>query len=153
MASLTKQLGDAVVAYLNAGTFGLEFTAERRWKASFELEALEDLQVVVVPGPLSTEIYDRGVDDERRYIHLAVLRQVRVDKRGEPVDEDVDPLVELLEAFLPYFRGAQATLTERTAGCVGRGLVNPSASIIDEKHLNDQNTFVAVMRLEWRMLN
>jgi len=155
--SLTKAVAEAVKESLNGGSFSQQFTADRRWKASFELEELEELKVVVSPGPLSIQVYDRGADDERRFVHVAVLKQVDVDKRGEPQDEDTDPLVELLEEFLPHFRGAKLTVSptggNRTAWCIERGLVTPSASIIDEKHLDDQNTFVAVLRLGFRMLD
>ena len=47
--SAVIQVADAVVASLNAGSFALPFTAQRRYRPTFDLAELDTLRVSVVP--------------------------------------------------------------------------------------------------------
>ena len=94
-------LADAIVEYLNDGSFALSFDANRRLAPSFSLQELESLQVSVVPKVLSvapfsrTEFtYDIGVD-------------IGIQKRVDPQsDAEIDSLMTLVAEVLDYLLNA-----------------------------------------------
>lgn len=95
--SVIVQLADAVTASLNAGTFSLEFTAQRLHQPSFDLADLATLRVSVVPR-------SQMITNAARlssYFDCAI--DIGVQKKIAD-DAEVDALLDLVEEIADHLR-------------------------------------------------
>jgi len=90
-------IADAVTASLNAGSFGLPFTAERLYQPAFELADLADLKVSVVPKGVTIGTASR----DGSYFDCAV--DVGIQKKIAD-DAEIDGLVDLAEEIADHLR-------------------------------------------------
>lgn len=93
-------IADAVTASLNAGTFGMPFTAERLYQPSFELADLAALKVSVVPKGVTIATASR----DGSYFDCAV--DIGIQKKIDPHegDAEIDALVDLAEEIADHLR-------------------------------------------------
>jgi hypothetical protein len=90
-------IADAVTASLNAGSFGLTFTAERLYQPAFELADLADLKVSVVPKGVTIATASR----DGSYFDCAV--DIGIQKKIADGTE-IDGLVDLAEDIADHLR-------------------------------------------------
>jgi len=104
--SLLTDVADAVVAELNAGSFGQEFTAARLWNPRRPLTDLSTLRVDVVPSQPSvqTEPADRDVFQNDVSIDVAVRKQADIDDTTV-----MDALADLVEEIVEHFQHTKLT--------------------------------------------
>lgn len=93
------QVADSVVAQLNAATFDHEFIAERLYVPNFNLEDLKELRVSVVPRDVELLPLDRVHNRFHCRVDIAVQK-----KFNKGTNEEIDPLVGLVEKFADLFR-------------------------------------------------
>ncbi len=114
--STINQIADAVVASLNAGSFSLPFTAERRYQPVFELSQLQELRVSVVPKSLTAAVATRSDAFFDCAIDIGIQRKVNAD--DAPMLDGLMHLVEEVADRLRFHRletfpGAAAGAGER----------------------------------------
>jgi hypothetical protein len=90
-------LADAMVSALNAETFSIAFTAERKWLPYFTQEEVATLKVTVVPRSRDSSIEDRETDQEVAQVDIAVQRHVSALTNAE-----IDPLNDLTEEIADF---------------------------------------------------
>lgn len=140
------EIADAVVAALNAHTFSQAFTAERYYLPEFDLTAMDQLHVSVVPAELDEELADRIRDRAEYKIHVAVQKRVA---KQEPPGLDtaaIDALMALVEEIddlfrhkpLPGYEQAHWTKTE-------------NKPIYDPKHLKEHGQFTSLLVFTFRV--
>jgi len=95
--SVITELADAVAASLNAGSFGMPFTAERLHQPSFDLAELAELHVSVVPKSQTITNATR----QHSFFDCAV--DVGVQKKVAD-DAEVDALLDLVQEIADHLR-------------------------------------------------
>ena len=139
-------LADAVTTAINAETWTQTFTAVRpkRWLVRHTAQELQTLAVTVVPALSTTDEanWTRAEDEWVQAVDVAV--QEYIGQQG-----DCDPLGKLVEAIREFFLHWETELGTKAAECTGRQFVNGQNSLIAKEHLEDLNTFTAVLRLQF----
>ena len=95
--SVITDLADAVAASLNAGSFGMPFTAERLHQPSFDLAELAELHVSVVPKSQTI------TNATRQHSFFDCAIDVGVQKKVAD-DSEVDALLDLVEEIADHLR-------------------------------------------------
>ena len=135
-------LADAVVTELNAKTFSMPFTAERRLLPSFELKELTSLQVTVVPKAVESSNASRSTRQSDYQVDIGVQKKFSGD-----IDSELPPLMVVVEEIAEFL--ARHKLTDKSdavwLGCQNDPIYSP-------QHLNEQRTFVSVLTLTYRMM-
>lgn len=100
--SLLTDLADAVVGWINDGTYSApydEFTAIRTWKPRYERTDLESLQVSIVPSSKSVEMRTRGASDSED-IQIYVGFAKALDYSSNTAPDQMATLLEETESRL-----------------------------------------------------
>ncbi len=147
MSSRIADLGDAIVASLNGGTFSQDFTAARKWIVKWSLAELSTLRVTVVPGPSKFELVDRGEDDQEHQVDIAVQKKIDPD-----TNTNVDELVEQVEEIIEHCRKLSLTAGSANVLCTKRETISPDLAVVDPQMLKDKRTFTGVIRTTWKVL-
>jgi len=95
--SVITELADAVAASLNAGSFGMPFTAERLHQPSFDLAELAELHVSVVPKSQTI------TNATRQHSFFDCAIDVGVQKKVAD-DAEVDALLDLVQEIADHLR-------------------------------------------------
>ncbi len=93
------QVADSVTAQLNAAEFDFEFVAERMYVPNFDLEDMKELRVTVVPRDVELFPHDRAHNKYHCRVDVAVQK-----KFSKGTNEEIDPLVDLVEKIADEFR-------------------------------------------------
>jgi len=144
---LTIDIADAVAAELNAaepGTFGEDFTAQRRVLPKFELADLANLKVSVVPKGI--EIENASREDRRCDISVDIGVQQKV---GKDVDAEVERLCELVEQIADYL-ASRGLLASGMSGVAFLSIANEP--VYSTEHLADDLVFTSVLTVTYRTL-
>ena len=143
--SLVTDVADAVATELNyapGGTFSEPFTARRLVLPEFDLAALAELRVTVVPKSLqitgttrSASRYDIGVD-------IGVQK-----KLGKDLDAEVAQLGTLVDQIADHLRNRPLALAPYAlwAGTANEPVYAP-------EHLAEQRVFTSVLTLTYRTM-
>lgn len=150
--SKTQAIADAVVTSLNDATLSQSFTVTRVWYVKPKLEDLASLTVYVVPAPWREQPAGRRKTAVERVVDVICLKQC------DPTDnDDVDPLVYLLEELLDHFLAKSVTDANSTkwtcSGGIdgtGRQPLNPEEAAIDGELFNEGRVFCNVIRTAWQ---
>lgn len=90
MPSLKKQIEDAVITILNAGSFSQEFTAVRGPRSLKKLEQTSTLQCIVAAVPVSRKRLSRGGIDWTFLIGVGFFKKVGFDDDEEINDSGLE---------------------------------------------------------------
>lgn len=138
---LVTDIADAVVAELNSGGFSSPFEAERRYLPLFDLEAMEELHVTVVPKGVVVARGARGANAFDVSVDVAVQR--KVDAKDEST---VDPLVVLVEEIGDRFRRKRL---DSFPDAIWTGTTHEPVYAVE--HLERMSQFTSVMTLAFRV--
>jgi len=141
---LISDIGDAVVADLNGGSWSQSFTAVRLWLVQFDLADLATLRVAVTPGPSQWQPMGRGRD-------LAThATDVILQKKIDPTtNAAADALVALLLELTDHYRGKILAAGARSICCLERNYIPGNSAAVDPAHLDNPHVFNGVLRLTW----
>ena len=136
---MITDLAQAVADALNAGTFSMEFTAERVALPDFELADMKDLHVTVVPREVESALLDRARDSHDVKVDVAVQK-----KLDALTKEAVDPLMALVQEIATY-------LNRRNLGdALWRKTENKP--VYSPEHLREMRQFTSVLTLTYRLV-
>ena len=111
MAATEALIGDAVVAELNAGSWGQSFTAVRRWLAVYDEADLEALKVTVVPLTLEQTNSSRATDQRRYGVAVDIQKRVNLSQTPAQVTAEIDALTEFAEEVHDFFSAGHRLAT------------------------------------------
>lgn len=139
--SVILDIADAVVASLNAGSFALQFQAERKYQPVFELPDLQTLHVSVVPKSLAITIAAR----DSGYFDSAI--DIGVQKKVNPEQPDeLDALMNLVEQIADHLRMKRL---ENAPGAIWLGIANEP--VFAPEHLDQHRQFTSVLTVTYRV--
>jgi len=135
-------IADAVVAELADGTFSQGVSPVRRVLPEYDLAALTELRVTVVPKQLATEGASRTLSQHDYGIDVGIQK-----KLGKDLDSEVAGLCTLVEEIAEF-------LTRRTLQAMPQAVWVRSSNdpIYAPDHLADQRTFTSVLTLTYRIV-
>ena len=133
-------VADAVVSELNAGSFGLPFTAERRYAPRFEMQDMDTLRITVVPKGLEIAAASRGEHQHDYQVDVAVQQ-----KFSEGDAAELDPLMGLVEEIADFFRGRR--LESVPAVCVRV----ENGPVYAQEHIKEMRQFTSILTFTWRV--
>lgn len=139
--SRSVAIADAVTAELNAGGFAQPFTAERLYRPQFELTDMDTLHVTVVPQGVSIEPAGRNLNQYDYRIDVAVQKRFSEDDAAQ-----LDPLMQLVEAIVDYFRFKRLETPEAA------WVKTENVPIYSPEHMEQLRQFTSVVTLTYRML-
>lgn len=139
--STINQIADAVVASLNAGSFSLPFTAERRYQPVFELSQLQELRVSVVPKSLTATAATRADAFFDCAIDIGIQQKVNADDA-----ETLDGLMHLVEEIGDHLR-----FHKLDAFPNGAWLAIENDPIFVPDHLEKERVFTSVLTVTYRV--
>lgn len=148
MSSRIAGILDAVKTALNdapEGTFISEFTAERVYVPLKDLEALEILQVLVVPKTREVSKLSRTEIQSDVQIDIGVMKRLtmQADPKTQEANEEIDRLLELTEQIVDHFGpGAYG-------GARWQNTTNPL--MFDSESMKNNKTFLAVITLSFKL--
>lgn len=150
MSSLVAAIADAIKTELNDGSWSQAVTATRAWSAQYKLTELATLRVTVIPATFSATYLSRGRDDERAAVDIAVQKKTAAGADGRPQNSELDPLSELMEEFLAFFRAKALTADSRAVICKEREFTANEA-VFSKESLEDLLVFSGVLRVHCKM--
>lgn len=139
--SVVIQVADAVVANLNAGSFDPAFTAQRQYRPAFDLAALDELRISVVPKSLQIANASRGVRTFDVSIDIGVQQKVDADDVANL--DDLMGLVEQIGDHLslnPLAEMPEAVFVSIT-----------NEPIFAPEHLDQQRVFTSVLTVVYQI--
>lgn len=139
--SVILDIADAVVTSLNAGSFALEFEAERKYQPVFELQDMQTLHVSVVPKSLAiaTAARDSGFFDVA--IDIGVQKKVNTDEAAE-----LDALMNLVEQIAHHLRMKRLDDAPNAAW-----LSIANEPVFAPEHLEQWRQFTSVLTVTYRV--
>ncbi len=143
MQATIAAVADAVVTELNSGQFGQQFTARRLYRPRYQPQDLKTLQVAVVPKSLAIDAATRSGDLWECQIDVAVQKKLAAE-----TDEEITPLVELVETIARHFRLRRPS-EKPDAICI-KVEISPIYAV---EHLDELRTFTSVVTLTFRLLD
>jgi hypothetical protein len=139
MAQITD-IADAVVAALNGQTFSQPVTAERAYRAAFDLQEMKDLRVTVVPKGLELITAGRGVAQSDVQIDIGVQKKLTT---GD--DVEIDELMGLVQEIVEFVRA-----TRQFGDAVW--VKTENTPIYSQEHLGELRQFTSVLTLTLRVM-
>lgn len=140
-------LADAVVSELNAGSWGLAFTAARALRPRLKLEDLGALRVTVIPRGMTMAALTRGSAIRTQTVEISVMQRV---SSAVPATEEaaVEALVALMEELANAFKPPYVV------DGAGHAVVTDVALAADkpfvEEHLDEAGLFNGSLVLTFR---
>lgn len=134
------QLADAIVASLNAGSFGQRFQAERHYQPVVELQQLQQLKVTVVPKSVSISAASRQDSFFDCAVDIGVQRKISDDP------EVLDGLMQLVEEIADHLR------FKRLDGFPAAAWLSiENDPIFAPDHLEKERVFTSVLTVTYRV--
>jgi len=137
--SVITALADAVAASLNAGSFGMPFTAERLHQPSFDLAELAELHVSVVPKSQTITNATR----QHSFFDCAV--DVGVQKKVFD-DAEVDALLDLIQEIADHLR-----LKRLDGYPTAAWLSIEHEPVVASEHLDQNRQLTSVLTVTYRV--
>jgi len=135
-------IADAVVTELNAGTFGLPFTAQRRLLPEYKLQEMEELRVTVVPQAVEISLAHRSACQNDIQIDIGVQKKITAD-----LDTEAAQLIVLVEEIIDYLRLRRLTDVPQVLWIRTR-----NEPIYAREHLAQQRLFTSVLTVTYRLV-
>jgi hypothetical protein len=145
MSSRIIKLSDAVVDRLNSAGLSQSITAQRLFRPVFDLEALAQLHVTVVPVRQEKELLGHARTGKTIVLDVCVQKTIdpnnlsTVDRLLEFVDE-IDSYLELRE--LPKMTNAQWMKSE---------MVDGAEAGYAPEHFDQHHCFTGILRLTYKV--
>jgi hypothetical protein len=146
--SIATNIADAVTAELNAaqaGAFSIPFVAARRVHPEFDLPALKNLTVSVVPKSIQIVTQTRSMCYRDVAVDVALQQKLESPK---VFDERVSTLGTLVDEITDYLR--QRTLSTATYA-VWVSISNDP--VYAPEHLAENHVFTSVLTVMYRMMS
>ncbi len=134
-------VADAVVAGLNAGSFGQPFTATRKYQPAFELAEMQTLHVTVVPKSVSISAAARDSSFFDCAIDIGVQKKVNPDTPSE-----IDALMNLAEEIADHLRMRRLETLPEAAW-----LSITNEPVFAPEHLDQLRQFTSVLTVTYRV--
>jgi hypothetical protein len=133
-------IADAVTAELNGTSFSQPIVAQRHYLPTFDLQAMTDLKVTVVPRGISSESLDRSRDSFDYRIDVAIQKKTKVQV------EIIDALMQLVEEIADHFR------SNPLSSYPGARCMNvENTPVFAPDHLQELRQFTSVLTLTFRL--
>lgn len=144
--SAVSDIADAVKTALNAAGFSPAFTAERVYLPLKTLEALETLQVLVVPKSreLGKQARGRSLQQDVQ-IDVGILKRITNDPTTTNANTEIDPLTALAESIAGLYDAGD------TAG-TGQWLETENPLLYDQEKLLQHKTFLTIVTFTFKIL-
>ena len=140
MSTITD-IAEAVKDELNGHSFSQPLTASRQYQPLFDLKDMAELHVTVVPHAVDVQSLSRSLHRYDCEVHVAVQK-----KFTEQSDDELDPLMNLVEEVMDFFRLRK--LADVDATCVGIANVPVYAS----EHMAELRQFTSLVTLTFRVM-
>jgi len=141
--STIADIAEAVVAALNGHTFSPPFTAQRAYRAAFDLKDMKDLHVAVVPKGVEMSTAGRGLAQSDVQIDIGVQKKLAAADNAE-----IDALMELMELTQEIAEFVRATRQFGDAAWVR----TENLPIYSQEHLAELRQFTSVLTLTLRVM-
>lgn len=141
MATINN-IADAIVAELNAATFGQPVTAVRHYLPSFELTEMQALHVSVVPKSVILAGGDRSRSQGDYSVDVAVQRKFQTGDNAE-----LDTLADLVEEIADHFRAKRLSSYPNAVW-----LKTEQSVLYAPEHMEELRQFTSVLTLTYRVL-
>jgi hypothetical protein len=135
------QVADSVTAQLNAAEFDFEFVAERMYVPNFDLEDMKELRVSVVPREVELFPHDRAHNKYHCRVDVAVQK-----KFSKGTNEEIDPLVDLVEKIADEFR-----LKRLTSFQAARCIKAEHSVLYSSEHWEQLRQFTSLLTLTFEL--
>lgn len=99
--SLVKNISDAVVKQLNSRSWGMSFSAQRRYVIRLDLKDCEQLQVSVAPMETGSSWETRS--SRAKTVSVGIAIQKKLNRNTE--DDEINALLDLCEEIEQEFTG------------------------------------------------
>ncbi|MGE3803915.1 MAG: hypothetical protein AB7K24_04480 [Gemmataceae bacterium] len=133
-------IAEAIVLELNGATFSQPVVAQRRYKPIFELSAMTDLHVSVVPRGLVRSRLDRSRDSLDYQIDVAVQQKTDMSQAS------LDGLMNLVEEIGEHLRKQPLTAYPDARNTEVR-----NEPVYAPDHLEEFRAFTSVLTLTYRV--
>jgi hypothetical protein len=141
MAVITD-LADALVAELNAATFGQPIAAQRHYLPRFDLPEMQTLHVTVVPKGVVLGVGDRARGQGDYSVDVAVQQKITTGDNAE-----LDALTNLVEEIANHLRGRRLASYPDAAW-----LKTEQTVLYAQEHLAELRQFTSVLTVTYRVL-
>ena len=132
-------IADALVASLNAASFGQPFTAERLYQPVFDLADLAELKVSVVPRGVTIATASR----DGSYFGCAV--DIGIQKKVAD-DAEIDGLVDLAEEIADHLRMKRLADVPEAVW-----LSIEHEPVVASEHLEQQRALTSILTVTYRV--
>jgi len=139
--STVIDVADAVVASLNAGSFGIPFTSARSYVPVVELSDLAELIVTVVPKSAEITTATRTSSYFDCTIDIGIQQKVNPDELSE-----LDALADLAEQIVDHLRLESLDALPEAAW-----LSIANEPVFAPEHLDQQRVFTSVVSVTYRV--
>lgn len=136
---MVTNVAQAVADALNGQEFSVPFTTERVAIPEFDLAAMQELHVTVVPRQVDSEVLDRGRDAHDVKVDVAVQKKV-----ASIANEEIDPLLALVQEVADFLnrRNLDNAVWKKTEN-------NP---VYSPEHLREMRQFTSVLTITYRVV-
>ncbi|MBI5865594.1 MAG: hypothetical protein HZB38_14015 [Planctomycetes bacterium] len=139
--STVIDIADAVVGAIQSGSYGEPVAVERKYRPTFELADLTEVQVSVVPRAVSITTATRDSSYFDCAIDVGVQKKVNADQA-----EDIDALMTLVEQIADQLRMKRLDDAPEAAWV---SIENEPA--FASEHLDQQRVFTSVLTVTYRV--
>jgi len=139
--STVIDIADAVVGAIQAGSYGEPVAVERKYRPTFELADLTQVQITVVPRAISITTATRDSSYFDCAIDVGVQKKVNADSA-----EDIDALMTLVEQIADQLRMKRLDDAPEVAWV---SIENEPA--FASEHLDQQRVFTSVLTVTYRV--
>jgi len=135
-------IADALVAHINAGSFGQPLNAVRMFQPAFTLEDLKDLRVSVVPRTSGISAASRDSSTFECVLDVGV--QKKLPAEGDAAE--IDGLLELVEAIADHVRLKRLPAAPNAAWV---GIAHEP--VVSSESLEQHRVFTSVLSVTYRV--
>lgn len=139
--STVIDIADAVVGAIQAGSYGEPVAVERKYRPTFELTDLTQVQITVVPRAVSITTATRDSSYFDCAIDVGVQKKVNADSA-----DDIDALMTLVEQIADQLRLKRLDDAPEAAWV---SIENEPA--FASEHLDQQRVFTSVLTVTYRV--
>lgn len=139
--STVIDIADAVVGAIQAGNYGEPVAVERKYRPTFELADLTQVQITVVPRAVSITTATRDSSYFDCAIDVGVQKKINADSA-----EDIDALMTLVEQIADQLRMKRLDDAPEAAWV---SIENEPA--FASEHLEQQRVFTSVLTVTYRV--
>ena len=136
-------IADAVVATVNAGSYGQTVQAQRLHQPSFTLDELKTLHVSVVPRSVQVSAASRDTSMYDVAIDVGVQKKIAAGPQG---DQEIDGLLELVEEI-----GDQLRLKRLPDMTEAAWVSLAHEPIVAAEHLDQHRQFTSIITVVYRV--